>query len=112
LAGGCAIPAFSYTDFALNLSLQNLQTYSMSAGHTSISIQVNNFGYGNVNLSVSGLPANVTASFNKSTVYNGIVTLTLSANKYAVNKTVPITIFGVSGSRVHPVTVNLHVVPA
>ncbi|HEY2472369.1 MAG TPA: right-handed parallel beta-helix repeat-containing protein [Terracidiphilus sp.] len=112
LTGGCAIPAFSYTDFALNLGLQNLQTYSMSAGHTSISIKVNNFGYGNVSLSVSGLPSNVSASFSKATLYSGTVTLNLSATKYAVNKTVPITIFGISGNRVHPVTVNVHIVPA
>lgn len=108
-AGACSVPSFSYTDFAVNL---NLQSYSMSAGHASIGIKVNNFGYGNVNLSVSGLPANVSASFSKATVYNGIVTLSLYANKYAVNKTVPITIWGISGNRVHPVTVNVHIVPA
>ena len=109
LTGGCAVPAFTYTDFAVNL---NLQSYSMSAGHASIGVKVNNFGYGNVNLSVSGLPANVSASFSKATLYNGIVTLSLYANKYAVNTTVPITIWGISGSRVHPVTVNVHIVPA
>jgi len=38
--------------------------------------------------------------------------MSLYATKYAVNKTVPITIWAVSGSRVHPVTFNVHIVPA
>jgi hypothetical protein len=84
----------------------------MSAGHGTIGIKVDNYGYGTVKLSVNGLPSNVSASLNHSTVYNGVVTLSLSATKYAANKTVPITIWGVSGNRVHPVTVNVHIVPA
>jgi hypothetical protein len=109
ISGPCSIPSFSYKDFSVSL---NSQSYSMSAGHGTIGIKVANYGYGTVGLSVSGLPANVSASLNHSSIYNGIVTLTLSASKYAANQTVPVTIWGVSGSRVHPVTVNVHIVPA
>jgi hypothetical protein len=109
VSGPCAIPATTYTDFTVNL---DRETYSMSAGHGTIGIKVDNYGYGTVKLSVNGLPSNVSASLNHSTVYNGVVTLSLSATKYAANKTVPITIWGVSGNRVHPVTVNVHIVPA
>lgn len=108
-AGSCAIPSQSYADFAVNL---NSQSYSMSAGHVSIGIKVANYGYGTVNLSVSGLPSNVSASFSNSSLGSGVVTLSLSASKYAAYQTVPITIWGISGSRVHPVTVNVHIVPA
>ena len=108
-ASACAIPSQSYTDFAVNL---DRQTYSMSAGHGTINIKVANYGYGTVNMSVSGLPSNVSASFSHSSLSSGVLTMSLSATKYAVNKTVPITIWGISGSRVHPVTVNVHIVPA
>jgi Right handed beta helix region len=108
-SSGCGIPAQTYTDFAVNL---DRETYSMSAGHVSIGVRVANFGYGTVNLSVSGLPSNVSASISKSSLSSGIVSVSISATKYAANKTVPITIWGISGSRVHPVTVNVHIVPA
>ena len=109
VSGACAIPSQSYTDFAVNL---NSQGYSMSSGHATIGIKVANYGYGTVNLSISGLPSNVSASFNRTSLSSGLVTLTLSATKYAAYQTVPITIWGISGSRVHPVTVNVHITPA
>jgi hypothetical protein len=109
VSSGCGIPGQSYTDFAVNL---DRESYSMSAGHVSIGVRVANFGYGTVNLSVSGLPSNVSASISKSSLSSGIISVSLSATKYAANKTVPITIWGISGSRVHPVTVNVHIVPA
>jgi hypothetical protein len=105
----CAIPSFSYKDFAVSL---NLQSYSMSAGHATIGVKVANYGYGTVSLWVNGLPANVTGSLSKASIYNGVLSLSLYANKYAKNQTVPITIWAVSGNRVHPVTVNVHIVPA
>ena len=108
-ASACSIPWQSYGDFAVNL---NSQGYSMSAGHGTIGVKVANYNYGTVYLSVSGLPSNVSGWFSKSSLSSGVVTLTLSATKYAANETVPVTIWGVSGSRVHPVTVYVHVTPA
>ena len=104
--GACAIPSQSYTDFAVNL---NSESYSMSGGHASIGIKIANYSYGTVSLSVSGLPSGVSASFSSSSLSSGIVTLSLSATKNAASQTVTITIWGVSGSRVHPVTVNVHI---
>lgn len=109
ISGPCSIPGTSYADFTVNL---NSESYSMSAGHGTIGIKVDNYGYGTVNLSVSGLPSNVSASFSRSSLSSGIVNLSLSASRYAPNTTVPVTIWGISGGRVHPVTVNVHIVPA
>jgi hypothetical protein len=108
-ASACAIPSQTYKDFTMNL---NAEKYSMSSGHVSIGLKVANYGYGTVYLSVSGLPSNVSASFNRTSLSSGIVSLTLSASRYAAYQTVPITIWGISGSRVHPVTVNVHITPA
>ena len=109
LSSACAIPGQSYTDFSISLNAEN---FSMSAGHVAVGVKVANYGFGTVNLSVSGLPSNVGASFSKASLSSGIVTLSLSATRYAANQTVPITIWAASGSRVHPVTVNVHIVPA
>lgn len=108
-ASACGIPGQSYTDFAVTL---NAQSYSMSGGYGSIGVKVGNYGYNMVNLSVSGLPANVSASVSNGYLWNGIATINLYASKYAARQTVPITIWGVSGSRVHPVTVNVYISPA
>lgn len=109
VSGPCAIPSQTYKDFAVNV---DRETYTMSAGHTNIGVKVANYGYGTVNLSVSGLPSNVSASLSHSSIYSGVLTLSLSATKYATRQTVPITIWGISGSRVHPVTVNVTITPA
>ena len=105
---GCGIPSQSFTDFHINL---NRESYSMSSGKVVILAQVASFGYGTINLSTSGLPSGVSASMSQSSITNGIVTITLHASGSAANKTVPITFFAVSGSRVHSVTTNVHVIP-
>lgn len=84
----------------------------MSAGHGSIGVKVTNYNYGTVSLWVTGLPANVSAWFSNSSIYSGVSTVTLYANQYAARQTVPITIWAASGSRVHPVTVNVYISPA
>lgn len=104
----CAIPSQSFADFDVTLGAES---YGMSSGRVAIPMEVASFGYGTVSLSVSGLPSGVTASLSRGSLTSGAVTLTLSASKYAVNKTVPITLWAVSGSRVHSTTVNVHVVP-
>lgn len=106
---GCSIPGQSYKDFDVNV---DRQSYSMSSGHVTAAVKVDNYGWGTVSLSISGLPAHVSASFSQYSIYNGILKLYLSATQYAANQTVPITIWAISGSRVHSVTVNVHIVPA
>jgi hypothetical protein len=105
----CAIPSQSYKDFDVNV---DNQSYTMSAGHATAAVKVDNYGWGTVSLSISGLPANVSGSFSQYSIYSGILKLNLSATRYAANQTVPITIWAISGSRVHSVTVSVHIVPA
>ena len=108
-AGACAIPSQSYTDFNVVMSRES---YSMASGRAVIPFNVNSYGFGTVSLSISGLPSGVSASLNHYSLVKGTVNLTLSATNYAVNKVVPITLWAVSGNRVHSVTVNVHIVPA
>ena len=51
------------------------------------------------------------ASLSQATLTSGVVALTFNATKTAVAQTVPITLFGVSGSRVHSAKIYLHVNP-
>jgi hypothetical protein len=83
--------------------------YSMTAGAATATVRVNSFGYGAVNLQVSGLPAGVSASLSQSSMVSGVATLTLKASSTAVTQTAPITLYAVSGSRVHSVTFYVQV---
>jgi hypothetical protein len=107
-ATACAIPAANYADFSVTL---NAGAYTMASGSAAATARVSSFGYGSVGLSVSGLPAGVTASMSSASLVSGTSTIEFSATSSAVNQTVPITLWAVSGSRVHSATFNLHVVP-
>jgi hypothetical protein len=104
----CSAPAPTYTDFTVNLDSNN---YTMAAGKAVATIRVNSFGYGPVSLKAEGMPAAVSVSFTRATLTSGVVTLTFSANSAAVAQTVPITLFGTSGSRVHSATFYLNISP-
>ncbi|HEY2473092.1 MAG TPA: right-handed parallel beta-helix repeat-containing protein [Terracidiphilus sp.] len=108
-SGACAVPASKYTDFHVSV---NAGTYTMSAGKVAATARVNSFGFGAANLNITGLPAGVTATITNGSLVSGAATITLSANSSAANQTVPVTLWAISGSRVHSVTFNLHVVPA
>jgi hypothetical protein len=107
-ATACAVPAPKYADFNLVLNSRN---YTMSAGGVTATARIRSFGFGTVNLSVSGLPSGVTASISNGSLVSGAVTVSFKASSTAANQT-PVTLWGVSGSRVHSVTFNVHVVPA
>ena len=107
-AVACAAPAPSFTDF--NVVLDN-NTYTMSAAKAVATARVNSFGYGTVNLKVSGLPTGVSGSLSQSSLVSGAVTVTFSAAPTAVKQKVPVILWGVSGSRVHSVTIYLNVSP-
>ena len=104
--GSCAAPAPDYADFSMGL---NREHYTMSGGQTVALLRLSSFGYGPVSLSVSGLPGGVSASFSDNNVGSGLVTVTLSATSWAATQTVPVTLWGSSGSRVHSMTFNLAV---
>ena len=108
-AGACSVPTPSFNDFAVDLDKEK---YTMSAGKAVVKVRLNSYGYGTVKLQAKGMPSNVGASFSQQSLVSGVVTLTVSANKYAANQNVPITLWAVAGSRVHSVTVYVHVIPA
>lgn len=107
-AAACVAPAPKYADFNI---VMNAGAYTMASGSVAATARVSSFSFGAVNLSVSGLPAGVTASISNGSLVSGTATIKLSANSSAVNQTVPVTLWAVSGSRVHSATFNLHVVP-
>ena len=100
-APACAAPTPSFADFNMNV---DSNVYTMSAAKAVVTARVNSFGYGPVNLQVSGLPSGVTATLSQASLTNGVVTLTLAAAPTATTQKVPVTLWGVSGSRVHSVT--------
>ena len=104
----CAVPKADFADFALNI---DSGSYTMSSGKVVATARVKSFSYGTVALKVTGLPSGVSASISNGSLASGTATITLSATKSAANQTVPVTLWGVSGSRVHTATFNLHVVP-
>ena len=109
MAATFATPQTDFADFAVNLDCGN---YTMSAGKVAATARVKSFGYGTVALKVTGLPSGVTASISNGNLASGVATVTLTAAHTAVNQTVPITLWAVSGSRVHTITFSVHVVHA
>lgn len=110
----CGVPSPAYPDFQLlgHNAASYVSGYTMSKGTLSIPLQIRSFRYGTVRLSVTGLPSGVSGSFSASSLVSGNSTLTLRATSSAAYETVPVTIVGVSGSRVHTLTVKVAVRPA
>jgi hypothetical protein len=104
----CNAPSPAYADFNINVDTNN---YTIASGKAVATVHVNSFAYGPVTLQAEGMPAGVSASLSQATLTSGVVTLTFSSTTTAVAQTVPITLFGVSGSRVHSATFYLHVNP-
>ena len=104
----CALPAPTFADF--NVNLDN-DSYTMASGKAVATVRVNSFWFGEVTLAATGMPAGVTASLSRQNLWSGVVTLTLTAAKTAVNQIVPITLWGYGESRVHSATFYVHVIP-
>ena len=104
----CTPPAPAFADFHVTL---DSNTYTMSAAKAVATARVTSFGYGTVNLQVSGLPSGVTAAFSQSSLVSGTATVTFTAASTATKQTVPVILWAVSGSRVHSVTLYLNVSP-
>ena len=81
----------------------------MASGRATATVRVNSFNFGTVNLSVSGLPAGVTATFSNPSLTSGYSTLTLTASSNSATQTVPVILWAVSGDRVHSATIKLTV---
>jgi len=98
-------------DFALSASPSVSIVQGGASGTSGITVTPNNGFSGAVNLSASGLPTGVTASFSPTST-TGSSTLTLTASSAATLGTATVTITGVSGSLTHTTTVALTVTPA
>lgn len=114
VSSSCGVPGAAYSDFQMlaRNAASYVSTYVMSGGQIAIPIDVRSFNYGKVNFSVWGLPSGVSASFSSWSIYSGTTKLTLKASSSAKYQTVPITIFGISGSRVHSITLMIGVRPS
>ena len=110
-SASCGGPSSVYPDFQLlaHNAAAWVSSYTMSGGRVSIPLQVRSFNYGTVHLSVSGLPSGVSGSFSTSSLVSGNSTLTLTASSSAAYQTVLVTIFGVSGNRVHSITEKVNI---
>jgi hypothetical protein len=108
-AGACWVPWPSYTDFAVNL---NQESIWMSGGSASTGVHVNSFGYGTVNMWVTGMPSGSWAWLDQGSMVSGATTLHFGASTWVASQTVPVTLWAASGSRVHSVTVYVHVTPS
>jgi hypothetical protein len=107
LLTACAIPTPAYTDFQVNV---DALTYNMSAGKATATARVNSYGTGLAALSLSGLPAGVTATLSAPSLTSGSSTITFTATSTAVNQKVPVILWASSGNRVHSTTFYLNVV--
>jgi Bacterial Ig-like domain (group 3)/Right handed beta helix region len=105
-ASACAAPSSPYPDF--NVGVDN-SAYTMASGRATATVRVMSFNFGAVNLSVSGLPPGVTASLSNASLTSGYSILTLTSSSTSAAQTVPVTLWGVSGDRVHSATFNLTV---
>ena len=105
-SGPCWVPAPSYADFAVNLDAEAIYTYK---GAASTGVHVNSFGYGTVTMWVTGMPSGSYAWLDQGSMASGSTTLHFGASNWVKDQTVPVTLWAVSGSRVHSVTVYVSV---
>jgi hypothetical protein len=100
-------------DFTLNATppSQSVQT----GASTSFNLSVTPSGgfSSTVNLSVSGLPGNVTPTFAPASIANasGTSTLTLATNSFATPGSYPLTLTGTGGAITHTANVTLNITP-
>lgn len=113
-SNSCGVPGASHPDFQLlaHNAASYVSSYTMSGGTVHIPLQLRSFGYGTVHLIASGMPSGVSAWFSSSYLSSGSSTLTLHASTWASWETVPITVWGISGSRVHSITFKVNVRPS
>jgi hypothetical protein len=99
------------TDFSISASPGSITIKRHSSGTVTVTVAPINGFTGNVDLSISGLPPLVTASFTPATITggSGASTLTLVVDHRAAQGTSLLTITGTSGPQSHSTTVTLTV---
>ena len=106
-ANNCVLPpAGGPPDFSLSDSPIDLSVTQGSNGTTTITVTPTNGFVGEVNLSASGLPSGVTATFASNPATTGSV-VSFAASSTATTGTAIVTITGVSGVLSHTTTVSL-----
>ncbi len=101
-------------DFSISASPSSLTVNRGSSGTSTITVSSLNGFSSAVNLSASGLPSGVTASFSANPVTppsggSATSTLTLSASSTSTTGTFTVTITGTSGSLTHTASISLTV---
>ncbi|HKW34974.1 MAG TPA: galactose oxidase-like domain-containing protein [Candidatus Acidoferrum sp.] len=95
-------------DFSLSASPTTLQVSRGGAGSDTVMVSALQSFTGTVSLSVSGLPARTSASWNPSAVTgSGSAILTIRANKRSRSGTYNLTITGMSGNLTHSIPLTL-----
>jgi regulation of enolase protein 1 (concanavalin A-like superfamily) len=97
-------------NFTLSASPSSLTIVQGASGTSTITINALSGFNGSVNLSASGLPAGVTASFNPTST-TGTSTLTLAASSTATTGLATVTITGSSGNLSSSTTLSLTINP-
>ncbi len=103
----------SAPDFALSASPSAVTVTDGSSANSTITIAALNGFSGVVNLTASGLPSGVTATFSSNSVNgSGSPALTLAAAANATPGSYPITVQGASGTLIHTTPITLTVMGA
>src|SRR4029077_11490555 len=105
-----ALAVTALPNFGLSASPGSMTVTQGASGTSTIAIAPQNGFTGSVNLSASGLPSGVTASFSPNPA-TASSTLTLTAGSTATAGTVAVTITGTSGSLTNTTAVSLTVSP-
>jgi hypothetical protein len=95
-------------DYTLSASPSSVTMTQGDSGQSTITVSPQNGFSGSVNLTASGLPSGVSASFSSNPA-TATSTLTLTASSTAATGTVTVTMTGTSGSLTHTTTINLTV---
>jgi hypothetical protein len=97
-------------NFTISASPASLTVRRGNSGSYTVTIAAQNGFAGTVNLSVSGVPNRVTATFNPASIATaGTSTLTINVANNAQRRTSTLTITGTSGTITHSTTVSLTV---
>jgi uncharacterized membrane protein len=110
-ANNCVLPPPApNANFTLSASPASLTVTQGNSGNSTVTVTPSGGFTGSVNLSASGLPSGVTATFGTNPTTSASV-VTLAASSTATTGTFTVTIIGTSGTLTHSTTISLTVKP-
>lgn len=105
-----ATPVLAVPNFTISTSPSSLTVRRNKSGNYTVTVGSVNGFTGNVALSVSGVPANTTATFTPSSINgSGTSTLKIATTVNTARATYTLTVTGTSGTTTHSSTVTLTV---